>query len=1741
MKKRVLLILMAVILALMGHSPPAQAIISEPNPEGLRTGDRVYMQMSPVSPPGLSNNYDFKGIWDVRTNNIPLGKSLYLMQPAGKYYGINLFHPDTIDSWITAFNGSPDFVNTQLPNIHNWMYYQGTGYLRIYCRDLAELCGMHYYDNVHWDLENVDIVPTSYPSAAITVPANINPGGKIDWSINGQSFVKSIYPQNENKIKYTLTVTGTTITNDTLAAKTFAKAGTYTVPSNAAAGSKITFIISVQDGVGRIISIGKQVEVVKGKVTPDPPVPPPPPPPVPPEPPDYEPEADFDISNSSPVEGEKIKLTDASTHPGAANGEKIVSYEWTIQNLSGATTKDTTAKWDVVGTYSITLRVEDQDGDSDKCTKKVVVGPALPAAVISLSDDSIILGREVHIDGDDSAAAMGRSIKWDEMDWRFYGPDGTLKHTSSERYPLGKGTSLEKDLTNGVINQTGNWTIKLKVKDSNDNVSEETVRILTVYPDQPPIADFWLVSEALRNSYQGYELTVKDQSKPASPDWTLGNEICQRTWILYYDANNDGDFTDSGIDETINAGDTGKAATLSQGSTNDTKPVIRFAKTGRYKLELSVRESADIWGVITPGLSADTSGKTLADKQVMVINLAPTVDFSIKEKVPVDVQFAVDYTVSDTKYNSLQSAQAGFVGDLEAASIDPVTGVQKVCSQLTAAATSNTAVSLKYDYGYIIPGTKLGVIQSDFALYGTHYLVNLKTGDMTYLPTGQYDWSTDSRQRSDGSYIIFNVEHGYHGTINNVYSGDPITGEITEITANLNTVVSANYPSGYNSYYATLATDGIYIVYRKYDSTARTTHFQAIKLDYEFNVVGTAPETYITDKIDDFYGFCQDFGTTGRMLVRLCGSGGSQAYYKNWAISSTSIVQVDDSYYNANANWLYDRDKLPSYATGTISIQKSGDIEEYYWQPAGTSTNILMYRIRTGNKGKDISRPIDTSALADWDVPSSAYLTSQLHWEPDGAGAVLFNPSTATAAIKYYNHQGTQIWQKTAADYGLKSTVTIGTDSNAYIWTYPFFTQDSLDDDTAILYGENTDGTGPCVVLINSQTGDMIQKLSGQFYGADENTLVLANSSGKLTIYGYSQLGALNDFIKSYPWDSNKYNFIVSVIDSDSYEDYTAHRDSLISSLKGDHLVLTVISPAGKIQAQTLYMAFSAEGGWWISTSDDMTVPLDKLAQEIIDLVEDERGADNVVLVDEPVDLISNYQDSENDPANTMFWEFTHDPNMLGTYTTSNPMGLSSLNDAILTNPPDSFDKAGTYTVKCKAQDDPITNTEYMGDAQAGRKWSSDAGYLTIIAHRRPVASFTCTFNTTINGSGFTVTDSSYDPDLVDTDPDGQKGIRTWEWQYRLLPDGDWYTSSTAPNSFPSAGYFVIRLRVQDVHGAWSNWCEQYTYVENQLPVALFEAQPNPVSIDNNCTLIDHSYDYEGDDIIAWEWTIQDIGTRTYTNGNSFDVSWPAAGDYTVTLKVQEESGSWSEPYSLVVKVIDNHKPVAVLTLPEEGYAGEIFMSDGTGSYDPDPGDYINLAYWQYKKPGGSWSGVYTAHSGDTNFLRFYSTPAENELGTWTIRLSVVDSNGLESDAVEKTIEIKEGFEVGGYVTPDPGERGRKMRVTAYAYRKGNPGAKIQIDSMTAYIVHPTKPDGTTALPNRQDPIVADMAFDAATNTYKYTFLVPDRVQANRWPDDGDYYIRIAGQKNTTVKEALIPCKIKGHILNRIYIKTRSW
>ncbi|MCG0278215.1 MAG: PKD domain-containing protein [Thermanaeromonas sp.] len=317
--------------------------------------------------------------------------------------------------------------------------------------------------------------------------------------------------------------------------------------------------------------------------------------------------------------------------------------------------------------------------------------------------------------------------------------------------------------------------------------------------------------------------------------------------------------------------------------------------------------------------------------------------------------------------------------------------------------------------------------------------------------------------------------------------------------------------------------------------------------------------------------------------------------------------------------------------------------------------------------------------------------------------------------------------------------------------------------------------------------------------------------------------------------------------------------------------------------------------------------------------------------------------------------------------------------------------------------------------------------------------------------------------------------------------------------------------------------------------MAYFQAWPNPAGRTEEVKLLDASYDPDGDAITAWEWTIQGIGTRTSQNVTG--ISWANPGAYSVTLRVMDQHGLWSEPYTGYVTVEDrwpNRPPVAAISFnPNPGYTGETLTALGTGSYDPDPGDYIKACLWRYRPPGEDWIGPIGQYRGEAGFLRLGVVPEDNQVGTWTFELTVIDSHDAMA-TLTATVKVEPGFAVRVEgVIPQPAERGRNMIVRASAYRPSD-GQPVAIDAMKVII-----PTGN--LPSGWQPFEAWMTYNPSRGMWEYTYLIPNRVQEGRWPDDGWYTVKVIGYRNGVAKEAYYNFEVRGHILKRLIIQTESW
>lgn len=163
--------------------------------------------------------------------------------------------------------------------------------------------------------------------------------------------------------------------------------------------------------------------------------------------------------------------------------------------------------------------------------------------------------------------------------------------------------------------------------------------------------------------------------------------------------------------------------------------------------------------------------------------------------------------------------------------------------------------------------------------------------------------------------------------------------------------------------------------------------------------------------------------------------------------------------------------------------------------------------------------------------------------------------------------------------------------------------------------------------------------------------------------------------------------------------------------------------------------------------------------------------------------------------------------------------------------------------------------------------------------------------------------------------------------------------------------------------------------IVNTSPVAQFTAT-TPVVVGEQVMYEDLSFDADlGDTIVNTHWE----GKKDF---------FTKAGVYTVTLKVQDDKGEWSEGVSHVIHVVEkeaekyNMPPIAIFKATNPVYVGETVVYED-GSYDPDGGTIVDR----------KWEGK------QTQFMA---------VGKYRVTLTVQDDSGKWSDPLYQVIEVRE-------------------------------------------------------------------------------------------------------------------------------------
>ncbi|RZL49347.1 MAG: PKD domain-containing protein [Pedobacter sp.] len=226
-----------------------------------------------------------------------------------------------------------------------------------------------------------------------------------------------------------------------------------------------------------------------------------------------------------------------------------------------------------------------------------------------------------------------------------------------------------------------------------------------------------------------------------------------------------------------------------------------------------------------------------------------------------------------------------------------------------------------------------------------------------------------------------------------------------------------------------------------------------------------------------------------------------------------------------------------------------------------------------------------------------------------------------------------------------------------------------------------------------------------------------------------------------------------------------------------------------------------------------------------------------------------------------------------------------------------------------------------------------------------------------------------------------QKQLTKWLWDFG---DGTTSTEQNPKHTFANSGKYTVTLVVGAENGCLSD-VAAFDVTINPVVTAAFKTNQT-TCINTSISFIDESTAQTGATIKKWLWDMGDgKGIVERLDNSTFNYTYAAAADYTVTLIVQSDKDCKSLPFSLIVKVTD--LPKASFTTPEVCLddAQAVFLNKSL-DYDATTN---NLTYlWDFGEPASGSFNKSTAKDGKHKYAA---------AGNYIVSLTVFNANGCTS------------------------------------------------------------------------------------------------------------------------------------------------
>ena len=246
-------------------------------------------------------------------------------------------------------------------------------------------------------------------------------------------------------------------------------------------------------------------------------------------------------------------------------------------------------------------------------------------------------------------------------------------------------------------------------------------------------------------------------------------------------------------------------------------------------------------------------------------------------------------------------------------------------------------------------------------------------------------------------------------------------------------------------------------------------------------------------------------------------------------------------------------------------------------------------------------------------------------------------------------------------------------------------------------------------------------------------------------------------------------------------------------------------------------------------------------------------------------------------------------------------------------------------------------------------------------------------------------------------DPDNIGGPLAYYWDFG---NGQTSFEQVAVTRYLQPGTYNVTLKVIDNQDG-SNTATLVYIVKNNKPIAVLNTTPadiTQVEINTSVAFTSNgSNDPDANQFInGYKWLVDGVNL----NLNTPDISYifTSVGNHTVTLSVFDNFGLESDPVNKTIFVVrtpppppPNKNPIAVIS-NEPGVtgnielkSGDIYVFDGTLSYDPEDGSNIKFEWYL--------DGVLVGTSSQLTYTF-------NTVGLFTVSLVVTDTQNLKSSSL---------------------------------------------------------------------------------------------------------------------------------------------